>query len=40
LTDVSGFCFHLCTISPTHTSPDFWRKSFVMPLLLTWDIRG
>ena len=27
LTDVSGFCFHPCTIIPTHTSPQFLEKT-------------
>src|SRR5205823_10961393 len=27
LTDVSGFCFHPCTIIPTHTSPQFPEKT-------------
>ena len=27
LTDVSGFCFHPCTIIPTHTSPQFLEKN-------------
>jgi hypothetical protein len=40
LTDVSGFCFHPCTIIPAHTLPNAWRKPLVMLLLLTWDIRG
>ena len=40
LTDVSGLCFLPFTIIPTHALPEFLETPFVMPLLLTRDIRG